>query len=265
MKYTRVVSWNGQVGVFSVDLKDASTQGRAIVTCGIESAGPWAAESADKLIDASTDVRPIEGQLVKDPRLREVVLAQPGVRVPGALDAFELAVRAILGQQISVAGATTLAARIATRYGPCLNRPVGSLTTAFPEPGDLVEAQAESLGITRARAEAIRRVARSVDTGSLSLVRRDRIPETYEQLLSVPGIGPWTASYIALRALGDPDALVAGDLGLRQVLGTPSSLATSAAVARAADVWRPYRGYATLHIWTNMLMGWLSRRSPAKT
>lgn len=252
--YSRVVSWQGQTGVLSVDLADASTRGQASVTCDLKGARSWAANLVGRIIDASTDVLPIEGHLIKDPRLRAVVSAQTGVRVPGATSPFELTVRAILGQQISIAGATTLASRIAERYGMRLARPVASLMVAFPAPADLAYAEVEQLGITRTRAEAIRRVARAVDSGSLQLAWRDGIDDAYKDLLAIPGIGPWTASYVALRALGHQDAIAVGDLGLRQALGTASRTATPAAVASAAELWRPFRGYATLHIWTDLLM-----------
>jgi AraC family transcriptional regulator of adaptative response / DNA-3-methyladenine glycosylase II len=254
-QYRRVVSWRGQIGVATIDLDGTTNSGRAPVSCGIPGAGRWAREMFDRLIDASTDVRPIEGHLLQDPWLRAIVSAQPGVRIPGALSAFELAVRAVLGQQISVAGATRLAAQIAARYGQCMDPPSGSLTTTFPAPGVLVEADIEQVGIPHRRAAAIRRLAEDVSSGRLELERGKSLDETYQQLLSIPGIGPWTATYVALRALGDGDAIGTSDLGLRQALGTAHTPATPAAVEQAALSWRPYRGYATLHIWTKLLLG----------
>jgi AraC family transcriptional regulator of adaptative response / DNA-3-methyladenine glycosylase II len=208
----------------------------------------------DRILDASTDVRPIEGHLLKDPRLRAIVSAQPGVRIPGAATAFELAVRAVLGQQISVAGATRLATRIAEHYGQRLDPPSRSLTTAFPGPASLVGSDIERLGIPHRRAAAIRQLAEDVSSGRLELERGKRLAETYQHLLSIPGIGPWTATYIALRALGDSDAIGTSDLGLRQALGTTRNPATPTVVKKAALSWKPYRGYATLHIWTQLLL-----------
>jgi AraC family transcriptional regulator of adaptative response / DNA-3-methyladenine glycosylase II len=208
------------------------------------------------MVAADTDVVPIESVLASDGRLKPIVSAQRGLRVAGTVDTFELTVRAILGQQVSVAGARTLAARLAARYGMPLPSPRGSLRTSFPPPDLLVEAEIERLGVTRSRAEAIRRVAGLVTSGELQLTRGKRLSATYEQLLAVKGIGPWTASYVALRALGDPDALVAGDLGVRQVLGNHAAPLSVAAVTRMAESWRPFRGYATVHLWATLLRGW---------
>lgn len=251
--YSRVVRYGDQTGVLVVDLAAAEKLGQAIVTCDIPGTESWAVDVASALLDASTDVAPIEQHLRQDRRLA-FVASQRGLRIPGTTDAFELAVRSVLGQQISVAGATTLATRVAERFGPALSRRTGSLTHAFPSPAMLAEGKFEGLGIAGPRAAVIRQLGYLVDSGLLMLRRRERLQQTYEQLLSVKGIGPWTASYIALRALGDTDAIPLGDLGLRQVLGLPSAPISSAEVGAAAERWRPYRGYATAHIWTTFLV-----------
>jgi AraC family transcriptional regulator of adaptative response / DNA-3-methyladenine glycosylase II len=252
MTYRRVVSRLGRAGILSVDLSSAQ-RGRIEVCCDLPRSQIWAAEKVHALLDADTDVVTIESTLARDRRLNTVVREQSGLRIPGTVDPFELVVRAILGQQISVTGAKTLAARLAARYGTPLPSPRSSLRTSFPSPDLLVEAEVEGLGVTRSRAEAIRHVAGLVTSGELELVRGKRLSATYEQLLTIKGIGPWTASYVTLRALGDPDALVAGDLGVRQVLGSRAAPLSTAAVTRAAESWRPYRGYATVHIWTTLL------------
>lgn len=252
MTYRRVVSRRERAGILSVDLSCAQ-RGRVDVCCDLPRSQAWAAEKVRAMIDVDTDVVPIESVLTRDRRLKAVVCKQRGLRIPGTVDPFELVVRAILGQQISVAGARTLAARIAARYGMQLPSPRGSLKTSFPSPDLLVDAEIERLGVTRSRAEAIRRAAGLMTSGELEFARRVRLSATYEQLLTIKGIGPWTASYVALRALGDPDALVAGDLGVRQVLGSRAAPLSTAAVTRAAEIWRPYRGYATVHLWTTLL------------
>lgn len=252
MTYRRVVSRCERAGILSVDLSCAQ-RGRVDVRCDLPRSRVWAAEKVRAMIDADTDVVPIESVLTRDRRLNTVVRKQRGLRIPGTVDPFELVVRAILGQQISVAGARTLAARIAARYGMPLSSPRGSLRTSFPSPDSLVDAEIERLGVTRSRAGAIRQVAGLMTSGELELTRGELPFATYEQLLNIKGIGPWTASYVALRALGDPDALVAGDLGVRQVLGGRAAPLSTAEVTRWAEVWRPYRGYAMVHIWTTLL------------
>ena len=252
MTYRRVVARRGRVGILSADLSSAQ-RGRIDVCCDLPRSQVWATGKVRSILDAETDAVPIEAHLVRDPRLEAVVSKQRGLRIPGTVDPFELVVRAILGQQISVAGARRLAARLAARYGMPLPSPRGSLRTSFPSSDLLVEAEIERLGVTRSRAEAIRRVASLVASGELELVRGKRLSATYEQLLTIKGIGPWTASYVALRALGNPDALVAGDLGVRQVLGSRAAPLSTAAGTRAAEAWRPFRGYATVHVWTTLL------------
>ncbi len=191
--------------------------------------------------DLDTDPAAVDQALSADPLLAPMVAQRPGLRVPGAFDGFEVAVRTILGQQVSVAAAKTFAARLVQRLGEPLTNPVGELTHAFPTPEALVEADLSDLGFVRTRAEAVRAVA-AARAGGLRLepgVDRD---ETRRRLLALPGIGPWTADYIALRALADPDAWMPTDLIVRR-----------AVASRNADPerWRPWRAYAALHLWTN--------------
>jgi AraC family transcriptional regulator of adaptative response / DNA-3-methyladenine glycosylase II len=160
--------------------------------------------------------------------------------VPGAWDGFELAVRAVLGQQVSVRGATTLAGRLVARFGEPLEGSEDGLTHVFPRPEGLVDADVAAIGIPGARAETIRQLARAACTGALTLSASAPFDETRAGLVSLPGIGPWTAEYIALRVLRDPDAFPAGDLGLRNAGATPAR----------AEAWRPWRGYAAVHLWT---------------
>jgi AraC family transcriptional regulator of adaptative response / DNA-3-methyladenine glycosylase II len=252
--YRRVVNRQGNIGLLVVDLSTSETLGQATVSCDIPALRGWATERSIALLDADRDVLPIEAHLLRDQKIRKIVAAQTGVRIPGAVDPFELVVRSILGQQISIAGARTLATRIAKCYGSPLPSPRRRLTTAFPAAHALEDAELESCGVAGSRAEAIRRVARMVDSGLLEMTWGDRSEETYESLLSVKGIGPWTASYIALRALGDVDASMATDLGVRQVIGTRRAPASISVVAEAAARWSPFRGYAAIHIWTSMLL-----------
>jgi AraC family transcriptional regulator of adaptative response / DNA-3-methyladenine glycosylase II len=174
--------------------------------------------------------------------------------VPGAWDPFELAVRAILGQQISVKGATTLAGRIAGSFGEKLIGEVsdGSREPApdmiFPTPAVLAEADLSRIGLTRARAHTIRELARAVETGELVMDTAIELPELEEMLTRLPGIGNWTAQYIAMRALGEPDAFPATDLALLRAAGNGKAI-TPRALLEQAESWRPWRAYAAMYLW----------------
>lgn len=190
---------------------------------------------ARRIFDLDADTAAIDAHLAADPVLAPLVAARPGLRSPGTTDAHEILVRAITGQQVSVAGARTTLGRIAAAYG----EPVadgGDLTHGFPTPEALAEADPATLGMPRARGAAIVAASRACADG---LDPRDR-----EALLALPGVGPWTASYVAMR-LGDPDAWMPTDLGVRHALarlpGTPDP-----------DRWRPYRAYAVHHLWASL-------------
>jgi AraC family transcriptional regulator of adaptative response / DNA-3-methyladenine glycosylase II len=197
------------------------------------------------------DARPseIDGLLAQDPLLRPRVRATPGRRVPGAFDGFEAAVRAVLGQQVTVKGATTLAARLVARFGTPLASPFPELHHLFPSPATLAAASVEevsALGMPGARARAVIELARAVRDG-LELAPGAPVAPTLARLGELPGFGDWTRQYVALRALGWPDAFPAGDLGVLTALGVRRP---RDALARA-EGWRPWRAYATLHLWSS--------------
>lgn len=209
-------------------------------------------ERVRRIFDLSAEPREISEHLARDPRLRAVLQRHAGIRVPGAWDGFELAVRAILGQQVSVKGATTTAGRLARAYGERLPReglPEG-LERLFPRPEALMRARIERLGLTRAKAGAIRALARAVAAGELVLDPSADSEETVDRLRSLPGIGDWTAQYVAMRALDHPDAFPATDLGLRQALRNGSNrLPTGRELEAIAERWRPWRAYAAVCLW----------------
>jgi AraC family transcriptional regulator of adaptative response / DNA-3-methyladenine glycosylase II len=193
------------------------------------------------LFDVGADPLAIGTQLAADPRLAPWVAAWPGVRVPGAWDAFEVIVRAILGQQVSVAAATTLAGRVARAFGTPLDGADG-LDRLFPTAAQLADAALEPLGVIGSRARAIRTVARLVADGAMPLDgERDALVKA---LRGVAGIGAWTAEYVAMRALPDPDAFPSGDLVLRRACG-----GTPAQLERLSQAWRPWRAYAVMLLW----------------
>jgi len=189
-------------------------------------------ERVRKIFDLGADPSEVAAHLRRDTRLKPIVRAYPGLRVPGCWDGFELSVRAILGQQVSVKGASTLAGRVAALYGSPLN---GDFL--FPAPEILAEADLAPVGLPRKRADSIRALAAAVANGKIPF-DGSFPPEDFERTLTeIPGIGPWTAQYIAMR-LGEPDAFPAGDLYLRPV-------------ARESEAWRPWRAYAAMYFWRN--------------
>jgi AraC family transcriptional regulator of adaptative response / DNA-3-methyladenine glycosylase II len=202
-----------------------------------------------QLLDLDADPHAIADALGTDPVLAPLVAARPGLRVPGAYDGFELAVRAVLGQQVSVAAARTFAARIAARFGSRLalsGEPAsgdGRPSLLFPGPADLAEADLSGLGLTGARQLTVRALAGAVASGQLSPGPGADPEETAARLAALPGIGPWTVSYVLMRAVADPDAFPAADLGLRR------ALAWLGCDPGRAGRWRPWRAYAALHLW----------------
>jgi AraC family transcriptional regulator of adaptative response / DNA-3-methyladenine glycosylase II len=197
-----------------------------------------------RLFDLDADPSSSAATLALDPLLAPLLARWPGVRLPGCWDPFETAVRAVLGQQVSVAAATTLASRLVARHGGRVTLPNGESVRPFPTPRAIADLD-DDLGLTRRRSEALRTLARCVVNGDLDL---DGDPdEIRASLLALPGFGPWTAEYLALR-LGDPDAFPAGDLILRRAAGGDTPL-TEAALRRRAEAWRPWRGYAALLLW----------------
>jgi len=194
------------------------------------------------LLDLDADPAAIDERLARDRVLAPLVQATPGVRVPGAADAAELAVRALLGQQISVAAARTHAARLVLAHGEPLRAPAGTVTHVFPTAAALVDAE---LAAPESRRRALRTLAAALASGDVRLER----PGDEAALLALPGIGPWTASYVAMRALRDSDAFMPTDLGVRHGLERLGRDGGPKAATALAERWRPYRAYATMHLW----------------
>jgi AraC family transcriptional regulator of adaptative response / DNA-3-methyladenine glycosylase II len=191
----------------------------------------------------------IDAKLAEDPKLAPLVKRIPGIRVPGTFDPFELVVRAIFGQQVSVAGARTSLGGLVERHGTPLDPPSGGITHLFPTAGQVAELPAEAFGMPRDRAETIRGVAALVADGTLDPSGDAPIEETLHILGEVRGIGPWTLAYVSMRALRDPDAFMSSDLGVRkgfEALGLPSA---GKAILERAERWSPWRAYAVMHLW----------------
>lgn len=208
-----------------------------------------------RMFDLDADPQEIASQLGRDPTMAARLARQPGLRIPGGFDGFELGVRAIVGQQVSVKGATTLAGRLAARAGeavdPALPPDTGGWPTIlFPTPDALADTDLNGLGLIGARAATLRRFAAAVRDGVVTLTPMASLDATIEALVQLDGIGPWTAHYMALRAFGEPDAFPAGDLGLQKAAGGGDRL-TQKTLEQRAEEWRPWRGYAALYLWTD--------------
>jgi AraC family transcriptional regulator of adaptative response / DNA-3-methyladenine glycosylase II len=215
-----------------------------------------AVQRCRRLLDLDADPVAVAENLRADPLLAPLVERSPGRRVPGSVDGAELAVRAVLGQQVSVAGARTLAGRLVSRCGEplpeSLDAPGGGLTRLFPESAAVARDGATDLGLPAARREALRNLARALAGGEISLDPGSDREEARRRLLAVRGVGPWTASYAAMRALGDPDALLLTDLGVRRAVRRLGCADDPASVAALAERWRPWRAYATQHLWASL-------------
>ncbi len=201
------------------------------------------------LLDLDSDPQAVLQCLRDDPLLGPLVQAAPGRRVPGHVDSHELALRAVLGQQVSLAAARTLAGRLAREYGQPLRQPIGGVTHAFPTAAQLAAVDPQRLEMPAARARALVTLAGALASGEIALDAGADRQRTRAQLLALQGIGRWTVDYVALRALRDPDAFLAGDLGVRRALQLLGQDGRPAAALRLAERWRPYRAYAVQHLW----------------
>ncbi|CAN5507346.1 AlkA N-terminal domain-containing protein [soil metagenome] len=225
---------------------------RCVLRLGdIRDLGP-AVRRCRQLLDLDADPIAIDETLGKDRVLGSVVRSYPGRRLPGSVDGFEIAVRAVLGQQVSVAGARTIAGRLVHRFGKPLTASDGVLTHVFPEPAVLVDADLSELGIPGSRQETVRTLAGAVAAGGLVLDQGADRAEVATKLQALRGIGPWTASYVAMRALGDPDVFLPGDLGVRRALERLGRPGDPNSAEILAERWRPWRSYAVQYLWASL-------------
>ncbi len=219
-----------------------------------------------RMFDLDADPQTIAEALSMDARLSPLLAQRPGLRLPSGWDGFEIAVRAIIGQQVSVAAARTLAARLAQRFGQQLPQPFApGLEHLFPTPEALVDADLTSIGLIRARAETVRGVARALLDGRIDFRAERTLEDFTSRWVAMPGIGPWTAQYIALRALGHPDAFPAEDLVLQKMLPTDGTRMTAKALTAHAKAWSPWRGYAVIHLWREASSQAAALAKPATT
>jgi len=249
--YRRTIGLDGQQGTVTVRPADGNAL-CATVRFPKLSALPQIIARLRRVFDLAADPDAIALQLVKDPTLAPLVAARPGLRVPGAWDGFELAVRAVLGQQITVPGAIRLAGALVVRFGEKLREPDGALTHVFPDPAALAGADPASLGMPRSRGVALLAVAAAVVADPQIFSAGRGLEEAVAQLRSLPGIGEWTAQYIAMRQLREPDAFPAADIGLMRAMADSEGVRPSAsALLSRAETWRPWRAYAAQHLWAS--------------
>jgi AraC family transcriptional regulator of adaptative response / DNA-3-methyladenine glycosylase II len=196
-----------------------------------------------RLLDLDADPQAVDGALGSDPRLAALIARTPGLRSPATVDPFETSVRAVIGQQVSVTGAATVAGRIVEQVAPPLRIADGALTHVFPTPAELIDADATGWSMPTSRAATIQRLAEAVENDVVRLDEGADPDDLRSSLLSLAGIGPWTADYVLMRGLGHPDTFLAGDLGVRR-----------AAERLGIDLgdqgrWSPWSSYAVHHLW----------------
>jgi AraC family transcriptional regulator of adaptative response / DNA-3-methyladenine glycosylase II len=248
--YRRSVRLAGGGGILELTPRDGRIQARYLLDHPEDEAD--AVGRSRLLFDLDTDPQPVFDALQGDPLIGPLIRANPGRRVPGHVDPDEIAFRAVLGQQVSLSGAATLAGRLAAEYGEPLRAPLGSVTHLFPRAGALAEVDPDRLPMPAARARALIGLAEALDEGRVKLGATVDRAEARERLLELPGIGPWTADYVALRALRDPDAFLPSDLGLRRALEGLGLDGSPASAAKLGESWRPYRAYALMHLWATL-------------
>jgi len=253
--YRRSVVVDGRPGV--IEVRRGGSAHLELRLPALPSPGLMAAAArVSRMFDLGADTRSIAAHLRGDPLLRRALRGGAAPRIPVGWDPFELAVRAVLGQQVSVKGATTLAGRLVAAHGAPLPEALagGGVTHTFPTPEALAEAPVEKIGMPGARAEALRGLAAAARDGRIRFEARD--PDAFvDELTALPGIGDWTAQYVAMRGLGEPDAFPAGDLGVRRALARNGRLPSIAAVRERAEAWRPWRAYAAVALWRSGIGG----------
>ncbi|HEX3984715.1 MAG TPA: AlkA N-terminal domain-containing protein, partial [Acidisoma sp.] len=249
-RYARLISLGGHYGTIAVSLGGTDALCLRVDFPKLAFL-PEIVARLRSLFDLVADTARIEDQLATDPGLAPWIAARPGMRVPGAWDPFECAVRVILGQQVTVAAGKRLAARLVALYGKPVETGIPGLTGLFPSPERLVEVADRislDLNMPRARAAAIVNLARAQIENPDVLAPGGNPDEAVQRLVAVPGIGPWTAQCIALFALREPDAFPIQDVGLQRVLGLSAK-----ALAERSEIWRPWRAYAAIHLWLQAL------------
>ena len=250
--YRRAVRLGGAAGI--VEVRPSASGSTLLLSVPIDFARDLGTivGRTRRLFDLDADPLAIGTALGRDPLLSRLVKGRPGLRVPGAWDPFELAIRAILGQQVSVKGASTLAARLVRALGPAVETADVRLDRVFPSPERVAESDLDGVGLTSSRAATIRRLAAAISAGDIRLESASSLEDGVGAMTSIEGIGNWTAQYIAMRALGEPDAFPAGDLGIRKALARNGEIPSERIVLERAEAWRPWRAYVAMWLWGSL-------------
>jgi AraC family transcriptional regulator of adaptative response / DNA-3-methyladenine glycosylase II len=246
--YRRTVRIGKRVGWVSVTAEPGRPALRVEVSSSLSAARRPLEARLRALFDLDLDPAAVAAALGRDRLLAPSVRRNPGLRVNGAFDAFEAAVRVVLGQQVSVRAATTVAGRLAAALGEQVETPVPGLDRLAPTHGAVTSAGEDRIaqvGMPGARARTLLALAGVIASGDLVLERGSDPDQVAARMLALPGVGPWTASLVAMRALGAPDAFPGGDLGVLRALGVKSAREAEA----RAEAWRPWRAYAAMHLW----------------
>lgn len=253
--YARTLRLGDASGWLSVNAADDRPVLELMLSDSLRRATQPLVAKVRKMFDLDADPQAIAAHFVSDPALGPLVAAQAGLRLPAAYDPFEQAVRAVVGQQVTVKAAVTITRRIVERLGEPLPQAPAGLEMLFPTAQAIADDQLENIGMPAKRAQALRRLAAAVAEGALHLHVEDGADTLVRRLCELPGIGPWTAEYIALRGFGVADAFPAADLGLLKApLWGPDGISAKA-LADRAEAWRPWRAYAAIHIWDDYSQG----------
>jgi AraC family transcriptional regulator, regulatory protein of adaptative response / DNA-3-methyladenine glycosylase II len=249
-RYSRTIALDGAAGTICVELGNRDSL-RATIRFPRLSSLPAIIARIRRVFDLAADPVAIGAQLAEDTALAPLVAARPGLRVPGAWDGFELAVRAVLGQQITVVAATGLAGKLVRTYGAAMPTAEDGLTHAFPQPERLAQADLTSLGMPGARARTLSALAAAVAADPALFAVGRSLDEAIARLRALAGIGEWTAQYIAMRQMREPDAFPAADIGLLRAMAKNGRRPNPAELLARAECWRPWRAYAALHLWAS--------------
>jgi AraC family transcriptional regulator of adaptative response / DNA-3-methyladenine glycosylase II len=249
--YDRVIECGDAVG--SIEISDAPEESalRVVVRCPKLNLLPAIIARVRRMFDLGAEPAAIGAALSADPVLAPLITARPGVRVPGGWDGFEIAVRAVLGQQITLKSATQLASRLVAELGDRVDDRlnIAGLTHSFPQSEKFTAGALAKLGITRARAATIVGLASAVRADPKFFDPRGDLADAVSRLRQFPGVGEWTAQYIAMRALGESDAFLADDVGVQRKFAAYHSRANAPAILAHAQRWRPWRAYAMQYLW----------------
>ncbi len=251
--YSRSIAIDNAQGYFAVSCPDKDPSLSLEIHFPDQDTLPFIADTVKNIFDLDAPVKVIDGHLKNDRFLGSLVAQNPGIRVPGSFNAFELCIRAIIGQQISVKGATTIIGRIADSYGKTLNTPnVLGLKYLFPEPGVLADADFKGIGLTKARIATIQSLSTAVLEGRICFHTSIGPAELRKALLDIKGIGEWTAQYILMRTIKFPDAMPSSDLGLLKAISSDKRPVPENQLKEMSTPWKPWRAYAAMHLWSSL-------------